>query len=323
MSTLSVSEVKQRFEKLCPERTLRLRYLRLFAEAIEHAHHHAPDAWAVVVLPTSSKREIRLTVGNFVVFAVAGKRGKLWLPLDLKELKASPRSEMLLNDARSWEQDPDYPEFKRIRSQNGFYSLGADPSEKLLPILRELNFAFIKRIGKRKYKLDQRSRDAYTPTVIAFLRQALDQSIPEPQIQSISTTKIDMALPEEISKTEVFYEGARKQISVNAYERNRVARRKCLEHYGFRCAVCAHDMSETYGTVAEQLIHVHHLKPLREIKEGYQVDPIQDLRPVCPNCHAVIHRRKPPYTIEEVKGFLEAAKQTHRKLRIQELNNAE
>lgn len=318
MSTLSVSEVKQRFEKLCPERTLRLRYLRLFAEAIKHAHQHAPDEWAVVVVSKGSKREIRLTVGIFVVFAVAGKRGKLWLALDLKELKASPRSEMLLNDAQSWERDPDYPEFKRIRSQNGFYSLGADPSVELLPTLRELNSAFVKRIVKRigegKYKLRQRSRDSYTPAVIAFLRQELDQSIPEPGT--------DLELPQEISETEVFYEGARMQISINAYERNRVARDRCLEHYGFRCAVCAQDMSETYGTVAEQLIQVHHLKPLREIKEGYQVDPIKDLRPVCPNCHAVIHRRKPPYTIEAVKGFLKQARQAQPKLRIQELNNA-
>ena len=44
MKTLCVSEVKQRFEKLCPEPTLCLRYLRLFAEAIRHAHQHAPDA---------------------------------------------------------------------------------------------------------------------------------------------------------------------------------------------------------------------------------------------------------------------------------------
>ena len=73
-------------------------------------------------------------------------------------------------------------------------------------------------------------------------------------------------------------------------------------------------MSETYGTVAEQLIHVHHLKPLHEIEAGYEVDPIKDLRPVCPNCHAVIHRHKPPYTIEAVQGFLEAARQAQPKL---------
>lgn len=120
---------------------------------------------------------------------------------------------------------------------------------------------------------------------------------------------VDMLLPEEISETEGFYEGARKQISVNTYERDRTARDKCLQHYDTRCVVCGKDMSEIYGPEAEGLIHVHHLKPLSEIKKGYQVNPIADLRPVCPNCHAVIHRRRPPYKIEEVKDLLEKARQ--------------
>ena len=118
----------------------------------------------------------------------------------------------------------------------------------------------------------------------------------------------DVLLPEEISETEGSHEGARKQISVNTYERDRTARKKCLQHYGTSCAVCEKDMSEIYGPKAAGLIHVHHLKPLSEIKEDYRVNPIADLRPVCPNCHAVIHRQKPPYKIEEVKGFLEMAK---------------
>ena len=120
---------------------------------------------------------------------------------------------------------------------------------------------------------------------------------------------VDILLPEEISETEGSYEGARRQISVNTYERDRTARDKCLQHYGTRCAVCEKDMSEIYGPAAAGLTHVHHLKPLSEIKEDYQVRPIADLRPVCPNCHAVIHRRKPPYKIEEVKGFLEKVRQ--------------
>ena len=54
-------------------------------------------------------------------------------------------------------------------------------------------------------------------------------------------------------------------------------------------------------------IHVHHLRPLSEIKASYVVDPKEDLRPVCPNCHAVIHLRKPSFTLEEVLAMLAAA----------------
>jgi predicted HNH restriction endonuclease len=46
---------------------------------------------------------------------------------------------------------------------------------------------------------------------------------------------------------------------------------------------------------------VHHLRPLSGIAEEYEIDPVEDLRPVCPNCHAMLHRKTPPYTIDELR----------------------
>ncbi|WP_165227541.1 HNH endonuclease [Aquisphaera insulae] len=115
-------------------------------------------------------------------------------------------------------------------------------------------------------------------------------------------------LPEEVSGRQSLYEGAVSLITVNAYERNPEARRRCIEHHGAVCAACELDFGEKYGEVAEGLIHVHHLKLISKIREGYEVDPIKDLRPICPNCHAVIHLRSdPPYSIEDVRRFLRAA----------------
>lgn len=48
---------------------------------------------------------------------------------------------------------------------------------------------------------------------------------------------------------------------------------------------------------------------MSQIRENYQVDPIKDLRPVCPNCHAMIHRQKEPLTIEELKKIMEEKSQ--------------
>ncbi len=112
--------------------------------------------------------------------------------------------------------------------------------------------------------------------------------------------------PEEIAEDESLPEGAAHSVLVNSYERNPEARRKCLAIYGPICRVCKFDFGRKYGPVAEGFIHVHHLKPLSEIGGRYMVDPEKDLRPVCPNCHAVLHMRNPPFSIEEVAGFMEA-----------------
>jgi 5-methylcytosine-specific restriction protein A len=65
------------------------------------------------------------------------------------------------------------------------------------------------------------------------------------------------------------------------------------------------DFEETYGPVGKGLIHVHHLKALASVGIEYQVNPVADLRPVCPNCHAMIHRGEPMYSIEAVQAMLQ------------------
>lgn len=103
---------------------------------------------------------------------------------------------------------------------------------------------------------------------------------------------------------EYFPEGARLKVLVNKYERNTRARKKCIEHFGVVCKACDFGFEENYGEVGEGFIHIHHIKPVAEIGETYEVDPINDLIPVCPNCHAMIHKRKPPYSIYEIREML-------------------
>jgi predicted HNH restriction endonuclease len=99
-------------------------------------------------------------------------------------------------------------------------------------------------------------------------------------------------------------EGARLQVEVNIYERSLAARKRCMAHYGATCTICGFDFEATYGEVGTGFIHVHHIIPLSEVDESYVVDPVRDLRPVCPNCHAMIHRRSPAFTIAEIRERL-------------------
>jgi hypothetical protein len=114
--------------------------------------------------------------------------------------------------------------------------------------------------------------------------------------------------PDDVDVTDVLTEGAVKPVVVNAYERNPEARRRCIEHYGAACFVCGLDFARMYGTVVHGYIHVHHLKVLWEIGSEYIVDPVSDLRSICPNCHAVVHSRDPQYTMDEVRALIAIAR---------------
>jgi 5-methylcytosine-specific restriction protein A len=98
-------------------------------------------------------------------------------------------------------------------------------------------------------------------------------------------------------------EGSKNRL-LNIFERNPVARKYCVEHYGYVCKICGFDFEKIYGDIGKEFIHVHHIIPLSEINKEYVIDPIKDLVPVCPNCHAMIHRKIPALTIEELKKII-------------------
>jgi len=111
------------------------------------------------------------------------------------------------------------------------------------------------------------------------------------------------SLPRELQSNHriSFIEGTRKDALVTKYERNTKAREACLEYWGYSCRVCEMSFEEKYGDIGRSFIHVHHLIEIATIGEEYNIDGVNDLRPVCPNCHAMIHRRRPAYSIEEVR----------------------
>jgi len=122
--------------------------------------------------------------------------------------------------------------------------------------------------------------------------------------KSPSTRRSDQLSAGEVEGGTAYQEGAVRQVTVNAYERNQEAREECFRHPGRSCIICGFNFRLAYGAEAADYIQVHHIKPIARAGGSYVLDPIKDLRPVCPNCHAVIHRRDPPFEIAEVKRML-------------------
>lgn len=119
--------------------------------------------------------------------------------------------------------------------------------------------------------------------------------------QMVNEDVYDVDYPED---DEQLYEGALVKVMANRYERNQKARKECVTKKGYQCLVCGRDFEDTYGEIGKGFIHVHHLVPISSIGKEYELNVERDLAPVCPNCHYMLHRKNPPYTIEELKDIL-------------------
>lgn len=115
----------------------------------------------------------------------------------------------------------------------------------------------------------------------------------------------EQLFPDEVSIS--LKEGSKKTITVNSYERNTKARIECINEYGVDCVVCGFNFEHTYGNRGRDFIHVHHLIAISDIGDEYEIDPVRDLRPVCPNCHAMLHR-KGNISIEDLKNEIKSNK---------------
>lgn len=113
--------------------------------------------------------------------------------------------------------------------------------------------------------------------------------------------------PEELLGTRRYVEGAVARVEVNRYERDRAARQACIDHWGTSCVVCGFHFEAAYGQLGRGFVNVHHLTELSTLGADYELDAISELRPVCPNCHAMLHRKIPALTIAQLRRRLRGA----------------
>lgn len=109
---------------------------------------------------------------------------------------------------------------------------------------------------------------------------------------------IDMAMNDSEQE-----EGASYLSRVARRERNPRNRLLCIQIHGDFCNICGFIPSSHYPSLGS-IIEVHHIEPLAELKRPKIYDPAKDLIPLCPNCHRAIHKRRPPYMPDELRGLL-------------------
>lgn len=102
-----------------------------------------------------------------------------------------------------------------------------------------------------------------------------------------------------------FTEGAVREALARRHQRSLKARAVCIQHHGLKCTVCTFDFEAVYGPRGAGYIHVHHLNPIAAVGQRYELNPITELRPLCPNCHAMAHRYDPVMSIRQLQALLD------------------
>lgn len=129
-----------------------------------------------------------------------------------------------------------------------------------------------------------------------------------PEEMALAIQYAEAISPQEEEKLR-HHEGAIKQITINAYERNEKVRNECIKKNGTICVICGQSLADAYGNeLLRNKIHVHHIIPISQIKVDYIITA-DDLVPVCPNCHFVLHSKgnSEVYSLDDVRAMYKRA----------------
>jgi 5-methylcytosine-specific restriction protein A len=124
------------------------------------------------------------------------------------------------------------------------------------------------------------------------------------EINSIENTSMN--------ESKTILEGKKYDIILSTHERKPEAREQCINYFrekigNLYCIICKFDFEKTYGTIGKNYIHIHHINPLSSVDSEREVNPKKDLVPVCPNCHAMLHKKSPPFSVEDLKIIMKIA----------------
>lgn len=108
----------------------------------------------------------------------------------------------------------------------------------------------------------------------------------------------------------IISEGVKRYTEVAVYERSKKLRDFAIEYFStdgrISCKCCTFNFGDFYGeNIGKGFIEIHHTKPIftyeDEDLENTLANAVNNLTPVCSNCHRMIHRNwKKPIEIQEL-----------------------
>ena len=109
-------------------------------------------------------------------------------------------------------------------------------------------------------------------------------------------------------------EGTQAIVKTKVYKRSSKLREKAIQFYTvddrIKCQACCFDFEEFYGEYGKNFIEIHHQKPVFQFKgddlERTIKEALENVIPVCSNCHRMIHRKRDdPLSLEQLKDYVQ------------------
>ena len=123
--------------------------------------------------------------------------------------------------------------------------------------------------------------------------------------QSLLDKKLQVQLNTKDKTQQSFDEGFRTEIVKEIATRDKRIIDLAKNKYGTKCSVCNFDFGKMYGSHGDGFIEIHHLYL---IAKGKRKTKIENLRPVCANCHRMLHRGVALLSIDELKEIISKEK---------------
>lgn len=292
-------------ESLISEENLRKNLIEYLVKLIKSANRVNPNYWGTTIF----KHSLALNIGTVYFFWINNKNvlhvllEKVLIKQDL--LPTLQKNSKIYDNNMTWQANS----LKNCRKIDKIWAtINFEEINDIFIRNQEMFLASQISLMKKAYNanLHGAAKKAFSPGVVKYLNK-LKYDIPFPKYWIIEPNyqKSSAIIFNDEFEEEIFEEGKLKKIFVNRFERNKKARDACIKLKGSACIICLFDFKKKYGEIGKNYIHVHHLIPLAMIKDNYKIIPSEDLIPVCPNCHAMIHKLPEQiYTVKHLRRLL-------------------
>ena len=272
-----------------PEARARQQALRILADTINRAHRVAPASWGVslfhnrLCLNVSRGAVLQFYPGE-IMFILTGRR--------LKSVPASARRAFRINRR---------------------YKFVKDSVEGRLPVV---SLKVYSKLAAAHLDLVERAaqgrkicfwKGAHAPAIPGLLRTS-GLAVPDPDYVTAGEPKGIAPAPDLDELDRATAEGRRTLRTHLAIERHSgLAERKrrwALATRGtLSCEVCGFDFLRRYGSIGDGFAEVHHRVPLGHAV-GERKTRLKHLAVVCSNCHRMLHRGNPLFSIAKLRARL-------------------